>query len=48
MLNPRIEKALIMFLAATLILGIAVSAYREKRSHVTIAIEHFDPEGFKE
>lgn len=47
-MNPRLKKALIVFLVATLILGIAVGAYREKHSHVTISIEHFDPEEFKE
>ncbi len=48
MKNPRIEKALIVFLITTLILGVVVRAYRDRHSRVTISIGRFDPEEFKE
>ncbi|MDD5136798.1 MAG: helix-hairpin-helix domain-containing protein [Candidatus Omnitrophica bacterium] len=43
----RIEKLILIFLVAALILGIAVSAFRKARPAATVKIEKFDPGRYK-
>ncbi|MDO8525207.1 MAG: helix-hairpin-helix domain-containing protein [Candidatus Omnitrophota bacterium] len=44
----RLEKAILIFLVATLILGISISALRKARRPVAVRIEKFNAERYKD
>ena len=43
----RLERAVLIFLIAVLVLAVSISAFKKIRNNTTVTVERFDPAGYK-